>query len=126
MNDNEQKKILADNITHYISINGKQQKEVALAIGENPTTFNMWCNGKSMPSVGKIQKIADYFGIGKSDLTDRRNDSDLEDMFAKITLNISLYDERFRDIIIDYYGMTKEKKNLFCDFYEEFIKNERD
>lgn len=126
MTDNEQKRIFSRNLNHYININKKQQNEVAKAIGEKPTTLNMWVNGKSMPSVGKIQKIADYFGIGKSDLTDDKTDMIMEDAYANIMMKISLYDKRFQKIIIDYYGMSKEKKELFCQFYEEFIKGERD
>lgn len=126
MTDNEQKRIFARNLNHYININKKQQNEVAKAIGEKPTTLNMWANGRSMPSVGKIQKIADYFGIGKSDLTDDKTDMTMEDAYANIMMKISLYDKRFQEIIIDYYGMSKEKKELFCQFYEEFIKGERD
>ena len=63
MTDEEQKKVFANNLNKYISLNCKQQKEVAEAIGVNPTTFNMWCKGNAMPNVGKIQKLADYFGV---------------------------------------------------------------
>lgn len=126
MNDAEQKRIFANNLNHYININGKQQNEVAKAIGEKPSTFNMWCKGNSLPSVGKIQKLADYFGIGKSDLTDDKSDADIEGAYTNITLNIALYDKRFQKIIIDYYGMPKEKKDAFCTFYETFIQEKED
>ena len=36
----------------------------------------MWCKGNSLPSVSKIQKLADYFKIMKSDLIDEKLDSD--------------------------------------------------
>lgn len=70
MTDEEQKRIFKKNINFYIAQSGKQQKEVAKDLGFNPTTFNTWCVGKIIPSAGKIQKIADYFSIGKSDLLD--------------------------------------------------------
>ena len=70
MTDEEQKKIFSKNINFYISQSGKQQKEIAKDLGYSPTTFNTWCVGKIIPSAGKVQKIADYFGIGKSDLLD--------------------------------------------------------
>ena len=70
MTDEEQKRIFSKNINYYISQSGKQQKEIAKALGYSPTTFNTWCVGKIVPSAGKVQKIADYFGIGKSDLLD--------------------------------------------------------
>lgn len=70
MTDEEQKRIFSKNINYYISQSGKQQKEIAKDLGYSPTTFNTWCVGKIIPSSGKVQKIADYFGIGKSDLLD--------------------------------------------------------
>lgn len=68
MTDEEQKKIFSKNLNFYISNSGKQQKEIAKDLDISPTTFNTWCVGKIMPRMGKVQKIADYFGIGKSDL----------------------------------------------------------
>lgn len=45
-------------------------------LAENASTFNMWCKGNSLPNVSKIQKLADYFKIMKSDLIDEKLDSD--------------------------------------------------
>lgn len=70
MTDEEQKKIFSRNLNYYIANSGKQQKEIAAQLGISPTTFNTWCVGKIMPRMGKVQLIADYFGIGKSDLID--------------------------------------------------------
>lgn len=66
--DTEQLRIFAKNLNYYISQSGKQQKEIAEALKFAPTTFNTWCMGKVMPKMGRIQAIADYFGILKSDL----------------------------------------------------------
>ena len=68
MTDEEQKRIFSNNLNRYILKSGKQQKEVAEAIGANTSTFNMWCKGNSMPGTGKIRALADYFRIGMSDL----------------------------------------------------------
>ena len=73
MTDEEQRKIFSKNLNFYISNSGKQQKEVAADLGISPTTFNTWCVGKIMPRMGKVQAIADYFGIGKTDLIDDKN-----------------------------------------------------
>ncbi len=73
MTDEEQKKIFSRNLNFYISNSGKQQKEIAADLGISPTTFNTWCVGKIMPRMGKVQAIADYFNIGKSDLIDDKS-----------------------------------------------------
>lgn len=75
MTDAEQKKIFAKNLNRYINLSGKQQKEIAKDLGYSPTTFNTWCVGKIIPNTGKIQRIADYFNIGKSDLLDDTSSS---------------------------------------------------
>ena len=121
MTDEEQKRIFANNLNRYISLNQKQQVDVAKDLGINPTTFNMWCKGNSMPNVGKIQKLADYFGIGKSDLTDLKESREPDEEYADTTLKIALYDERFKKIIIEYSKLSSAKKDLLCDFFETFI-----
>lgn len=122
MTDEEQKKIFAKNLNYYISLNGKQQNEVAKDIKENPSTLNMWCKGNSFPSLGKIQKLADYFKIGKSDLTEDKTKKDSNSEFASVCMKLGLQDERFQNIVIDYYNLSASDKNLFCDFFERFIK----
>lgn len=76
LSDEMQKKIFAKNLNYYISLNGKQQNEVARDLKIKPSTLNMWCKGNSMPQVSKIQVLADYFRIVKSDLTDEKLDDD--------------------------------------------------
>lgn len=120
MTDKEQKEIFARNLNYYITLNGKQQNEVAKDIGENPTTLNMWCKGNSFPSLGKIQKLADYFRIGKSDLTEDKTSNDTTE-YADISIKIGLQDERFQQIVIDYYHLPADDKKLVCDFFERFI-----
>ena len=68
MSDEKQKKIFSKNLSFYLEKSGKSQKEVAKAIGVIPQTFNTWCTGQSIPRMGSVQALADYFGIGKSDL----------------------------------------------------------
>lgn len=124
MTDEEQKRIFANNLNKYISLNNKQQVDVAKDLNINTTTLNMWCNGKSMPGTGKIRKLADYFRIGMSDLTDEKEIVDMSDVgmnFADVIMKIALSDTRFSKIIIFYSKLPTDKKNLICDFFEKFI-----
>lgn len=121
MTDDEQKKIFAKNLNKYISLNQKQQKEVADDLRINPTTLNMWCKGNSIPKVSMIQKLADYFRVGKSDLTDEKEDSDTDMKFMDKVMKIALNDKRFAEIVIAYSELSTDKKDLICDFFEKFI-----
>lgn len=82
MNDIEQKKIFSKNLNNLLSKRNKTQKEVADAISVSPQTFNTWCQGIALPRMGKVQRLADYFNIEKSDLIDERN-SPLNQPFRK-------------------------------------------
>lgn len=75
MADEEQRRIFAKNLNKYLSLFNKTQKEVADAINVSPQTFNTWCQGIALPRMGKVQRLADYFGIGKTDLIDEKSDS---------------------------------------------------
>lgn len=70
MTDIEQKQIFSKNLNKYLARYSKSQKEVADAIKVSPQTFNTWCQGISLPRMGKVQLLADYFHISKSDLID--------------------------------------------------------
>lgn len=67
MSDDRNKDI-ATNIKKYIKLKGITQKELADKIDISPSTLSDYLNLRSNPSHGVIQKIADYFGIYKSDI----------------------------------------------------------
>lgn len=75
MNDIEQKQIFSKNLNALLSQRNKTQKEVADAISVSPQTFNTWCQGIALPRMGKVQRLADYFHIEKSDLIDEKNNT---------------------------------------------------
>lgn len=121
MTDEEQKRVFAKNLNKYIALNNKQQIDVAKDLDISPTTLNMWCKGNSMPSTGKIRKLADYFRIGMSDLTDEKQKENIDVEYSDITMEIGISDDRFKKIIIEYSKMPADKKDLLCDFFEKFI-----
>lgn len=71
--DEKQRQIFSKNLLKLLQQRNLSQKEVADKIGVSPQTFNTWCKGIAIPRMGKIQKLADYFKINKSDLIDDIN-----------------------------------------------------
>ena len=67
----EQRVIFSDNLTRYIKKSGKTQREVAKDLNINAQTLNTWVRGIALPRMGKVQALADYFNISKSDLLER-------------------------------------------------------
>lgn len=75
MSEDRQKIIFTKNLNSYIEISGKTQLEIAKSIGVSPQTFNTWCKGIAIPRMGKVQALADYFHINKSDLIEEKKDN---------------------------------------------------
>ena len=73
MSENEQKTIFSKNLNRLVSQSGKSQKEIADAIGISPQSFNTWMQGTAIPRMGKIQLLADYFHVNKSDLLEEKS-----------------------------------------------------
>ena len=68
----QQRQIFAENLRKQIELRGLSQKEVAEGIGESVQSVSSWVCAKSLPRMGKIQRLADYFGVEKSDLIDEK------------------------------------------------------
>ncbi|HEL2407066.1 TPA: helix-turn-helix transcriptional regulator [Streptococcus suis] len=68
MDEKKRMQIIAENITYYRKQRGITQKELAKEVGITPSTMTDYMKLRSAPSFGVIQKLADFFGIKKSDI----------------------------------------------------------
>ena len=73
MNGLGNKAIMAKNIQFYMDKYGKSRQDMCEALGVKYTTFTDWVKGNSYPRIDKIELMANYFGISKSDLVEERN-----------------------------------------------------
>ena len=69
------KETFAKNLLYYMNKHGKEQKEIAEIIGVAPSTFNTWIKGNKYPRMDKVERLANYFGILKSDLIEERDET---------------------------------------------------
>lgn len=73
------KQVFADNLRFYINKKGVTQRDVAEILGVSPGTISDWLRLRTYPRMDKIQMLAEYFGIEKSNLVEDRN---LEEMYG--------------------------------------------
>ncbi|MBF1152517.1 MAG: helix-turn-helix domain-containing protein [[Eubacterium] sulci] len=62
------KDIMARNIQYYMDLTGKSRNDMCEALNIKYTTFTDWVKGNTYPRIDSIEKMANYFGIEKSDL----------------------------------------------------------
>ena len=74
MNSEENKRIMANNIKRYMEIKGVTNQQLCDALGFKYTTFMDWIKGVTYPRIGKVEAMADYFGVLKSDLIEERTE----------------------------------------------------
>lgn len=105
MSEDKQKMIFSKNLNSYVTASGKTQLEIAKSIGVSPQTFNTWCKGIAIPRMGKVQALADYFHINKSDLIEDSSLQKTTDPTSRVALlrraeeNEKLTDEQLDDIL---------------------------
>ena len=76
MSDLGNKKIFAENLNYYMNINNKTRVDVCRDLDIPYSTFTDWCNANIYPRIDKIEILANYFDIKKSDLVERREKVD--------------------------------------------------
>ena len=67
------KEIFAKNLKHYMNMQNMNQKELSIIIGVSAPTVNDWMKAKKYPRIDKIERMANYFGIQKSDLIEDKS-----------------------------------------------------
>lgn len=67
----EMKKIMAYNISYYLSVTGRTQRQMCKDLGFKENTVSDWLNAKTYPRIDKIEKMAIYFNCKKSSLIER-------------------------------------------------------
>ena len=107
------KEIMARNLAYYLERSGKNQKDLASALGIATSTFNDWMKGKTYPRIDKIEMLANIFGILKSDLIEERTEEHREtqkknNIQADIVLRMQT-DEVFYDAVKRLHEMDPAK-----------------
>lgn len=73
MSDLGNKEIFSRNLRRYMKINNKDRNDVSRDLGIPYSTLTDWYNGNIYPRIDKIQLLANYFGIQKSDLVENNS-----------------------------------------------------
>lgn len=99
---------------------GKSRREICEALGFNYFTFTSWVNGSKYPRMDKVEILADYFGILKSDLIEEKTEEHFEmqkknDILTDIVLRAQ-DDDEFASAIEALYKMDHEKLSSLLAF----------
>lgn len=74
--NSDYKKVFAKNLSNLLARNKKTQADLVADLRLNKSTVSTWVNGTKMPRMNKIEQLANYFGVEKSDLIEDKSDTD--------------------------------------------------
>ena len=111
----ESKKIMAENIKRYMEIRGVTNQQLCDALDFKYTTFMDWIKGVTYPRIGKVEAMANYFGILKSDLIERKTEDDWEmqrnnDIIADAVIKMRT-DSEFLTLVDSLMALDDEKQS---------------
>lgn len=81
------KETMARNIKYYMELNNVNSSDMCRVLGVPQSTFSYWLHARTYPRIDKIEKMAKFFGISKSDLVEERREiqpSDVRDRIMKV------------------------------------------
>ena len=120
------KETIAKNLSYYIDKSGKTKKEIAEIVGVAPSTLNEWTKAKKYPRIDKIEILANYFGILKSDLIEEKTEEHKKiqkknDALTDIVVRMRT-DEKFLSVIDGLNHLTPEQLAIVKQFVDSFPK----
>lgn len=124
MQTEENKKIMARNIKRYMEAKGVTNQQLCEALDFKYTTFLDWIKGVTYPRIGKIEAMADYFGIQKSDLIEEKLTEEKEkdnDILADIIVRMRM-DKDFRLLVESLYRLDASKIRGANEILNAFLK----
>ncbi len=110
MSDLGNKEIMAKNIRYYMKVFNVTQTEICNTLGIKMPTFSDWVNAKTYPRIDKIELMANYFGISKSDLVEDRSRSSKEYYLNEETAAIAQEIFEKDKILFDVYRSTDKDR----------------
>jgi repressor LexA len=104
---------MSKNLKYYIERSGKDRKTLADIWGFPYSTVTDWINGNKYPRIDRIEVMANYFGILKSDLIEERSEEHREmqkknDTLSDIVIRLQT-DDKFMSAVESLYKLDDKK-----------------
>lgn len=98
------KEVMAKNISKYMKMNKVSRTNMSKALDVSYSTLSDWINAKTYPRIDKIELMANFFGVNKSDLVEEKNTIEAvkittAPVLSKVSAGMPIYAE---ENIVDY------------------------
>lgn len=104
----DNKEIFSINLKRMMDQRGVSRQDLSKMLGVSYFTISDWVNGKKYPRMDKVEMLADYFGVLKSDLIENKGMDKTLPQIQNLTKGETLLLELFRQIPEDAQKMYLE------------------
>lgn len=120
------KETMSRNLKFYIEKSGKDRRELAEIWGFPYSTVTEWINGRKYPRIDRIEVMADYFGILKSDLIEEKTKEHREkqkknDTMTDVVVRMRT-DNAFLSVVEGLNRLKPEQLAIVKQFVDSFPK----
>lgn len=110
----DNKNVFANNLKKQMELKGVSRTDLSEALKISYFTITAWVNGTKYPRMDKVEMLANYFGIQKSDLIEEQQEKDTPDQI-KLTEGERLLLDLFRQIPEDQQKVFLEMGRVYAN-----------
>ncbi|HFI0550904.1 TPA: XRE family transcriptional regulator [Streptococcus suis] len=114
----ENKDIFSKNLKYYMDKKGVDRNQLCSDLDLKYTTVRDWIKGITYPRIGKIELLANYFGINKSDLIEEKSTTTTSIPFQN-------FDPRQAILLSNYSKLNETRKNKLLATSETLLAKEQ-
>lgn len=119
MSDDFYKKIFSKNLRYYMELNQKEQIDIINDLGFNKSSVSTWCNGTRLPRMDKVDALAKYFGINRSDLIEERKNN------TSISSFIQCQTKDEKTLVLSYRELNNINKKKCMVYSKNLLSTQR-
>ena len=121
------KEVLARNLKYYIEKSGKDRRQLAEIWNVPYSTLTGWINAQKYPRIDKIEIMADYFGILKSDLIEEKIADAIEDRPEEMAEHHfeMIMDEDLNDVFKYFKDLDDRERQLVKDLVRSMVERKK-
>ena len=110
----DNKNVFAFNLRKQMEIHEKTRNDICKDLGFSYFTVSDWVNGKKYPRMDKVEMLANYFGIQKSDLIEDKTQKTSPEELT-LTEGEKMLLELFRQIPEDQQKVFLEMGRVYAN-----------
>ena len=119
MSDDFYKKIFSKNLRYSMELNQKEQIDIINDLGFNKSSVSTWCNGTRLPRMDKVDALAKYFGINRSDLIEERKNN------TSISSFIQCQTKDEETLVLSYRELNNTNKKKSVTYTKNLLSTQR-